>query len=75
MQLYTISDKQAALKQYPAQCRAETYGKGTERAKGSWELQCAKLDTQKANTNGQVDFEINVYAASNGKDENSSENF
>ncbi|NXJ53637.1 FADS2 desaturase, partial [Spizaetus tyrannus] len=47
----------------------------TERAKGSWELQCAEPDAQKANTNGQVDFEINVYPSSNGKDENSSEKF
>ena len=38
-------------------------------------LQCAELDTQKANTNGQEDFEINVYPSSNRKDENGSENF
>lgn len=75
MQLYTVSNKQAALKRYPAQGRVETYGKGTERAKGSWELQCADPDTQKANTNGQVGFEMNVYPSSNGKDENSSERF
>lgn len=70
-----MSNKQAALKWYPAQGRVENYGKRTERIKGSWELQCAEPDTQKANTNGQVDFEMNVYPSSNGKDENSSEKF
>lgn len=76
MQLYTIHNKQAPLKRYPAQGRVETYGKGTKGAKGrSWEPRRAKPATQKANTNGQVESEITIDPSSNGKDENSSENF